>query len=368
LRNSPSPSVSPRTARPSRYPLAKGYLPLPWRERAGERGLHITNGDIAVERMRDGGLGGEHLPWRDVLHEGPVPITATLQELSTIRARYLAACGYGDELSIAAQFARRDALLSRHAEYEEVVLWFEHDLYDQLQVLQVLDWLGQQPQHVPVSLIVVGTYPGIDRFIGLGQLTPTQFVGLLDTRIPATRDHFEAARRAWAAFRQSTPVALAGLLATEAPFTYLPDAVLRLLEELPSVGNGLSLTERRALAIVAQGTERPGEIFSALQSLERRPFLGDWSFWRTLDGLTRGREPLLAVKGGQAFRRPPPDLEAPAFDSQRLALTRAGQEVLENRRDAVKLQTIDRWLGGTHLHANAVWRWDGEKQRLRAPS
>ncbi|MEK6209644.1 MAG: hypothetical protein AABM64_04590 [Pseudomonadota bacterium] len=47
--------------------------------------LHITNGDIAVERMRDGGLRGEYLPWRDALHEGPVPVTATLEELSAIR-------------------------------------------------------------------------------------------------------------------------------------------------------------------------------------------------------------------------------------------------------------------------------------------
>ncbi len=331
--------------------------------------LHITNGDIAVERMRDGGLRGEYLAWRDVLHEGPVPVTVSLEELSAIRARYLAECGYGDEASIAAQFTSRDALLSRYADYGEVVLWFEHDLYDQLQLLQVLDWLGQQPQRVPISLIVVGSYPGIDRFLGLGQLTPAQLVGLLDTRIPATGDHFGAVSWAWAAFRQSTPVALAGLLASEVPpLLYLRDAVLRLLEELPSAGNGLSLTERSALAIVAQGIERPGEIFSELQSLEQRPFLGDWSFWRTLDGLTRGPEPLLAMKGGQAFRHPPPELEAPAFDSQRLTLTRAGQEVLENRRDAVKLQTIDRWLGGTHLHSNAVWRWDGEKQRLISPS
>jgi hypothetical protein len=331
--------------------------------------LHITNGEIAVERMRDGGLRGEYLPWRDVLHEGPVPVTATLQELSAIRARYLAGCGYGEEALIAGQFSSRDAQLSRFADYEEVVLWFEHDLYDQLQLLQVLDRLGQQPNRVPISLIVVGTYPGIDRFIGLGQLTPAQFVGLLDTRIPATRVHFDAARKAWAAFRQSTPVALAGLLASEVLSQfYLRDAVLRLLEELPSSGNGLSRTERSALAIVAQGIERPGEIFSELQALEQRPFLGDWSFWRTLAALTRGPEPLLAVESSQAFLHPPQGPDGPAFDSQCLRLTRAGNEILENRRDAVKLQTIDRWLGGTHLLPDAVWRWDGEKRRLLAPS
>lgn len=74
--------------------------------------LHITNGDIAVERMRDGGLRGEYLPWHDVLHEGPVPVTATLQELSAIRARYLAGCDYAEEALIAGQFSSRTASAS----------------------------------------------------------------------------------------------------------------------------------------------------------------------------------------------------------------------------------------------------------------
>ena len=331
--------------------------------------LHITNGDIAVERMRDGRLRGEYLPWRDVLHDGPVPVTGSLEELSAIRVRYLAECGYGEEALIADQFRSRDALLARHAEFEEVVLWFEHDLYDQLQMLQVLDWLGRQAHRVPVSLIVVGTYPGIDRFIGLGQLSPAQLVGLLDTRIAASRDHFGAAREAWQAFRQPAPVALAGLLTFDvAPLGYLRDAVLRLLEELPSAENGLSLTERRTLAIVAQGVERPRRIFAEVQSLEQSPFLGDWSFWRTLAVLTCGPEPLLAVEGGRAFRHPPRDPDGPAFDDQRLKLTRVGHEVLENRRDAVRLKTFDKWLGGTHLVPGAVWRWDRENQCLIAPS
>src|SRR5688572_24949857 len=104
--------------------------------------LHITNGDVVVERMRDGGLPGEYLPWRDVLHEGPVPLTSSLADLSAIRARYLAACGYGDESALAADFINRDAMLSRHSGDGEIVLWFEHDLYDQLQLLQVLDSLS----------------------------------------------------------------------------------------------------------------------------------------------------------------------------------------------------------------------------------
>lgn len=327
--------------------------------------LHITNGDAAVERMRDGGLRGEYLPWRDVLHDGPVPQTDTMEELSAIRVRHLAASGFGEEALIAAQFANRDAQLSRYEWFEEVVCWFEHDLYDQLQLLQVLDWLGRQPKPAPVSLIVIGTYPGIDRFTGLGQLSSEQLVGLLDMRIPATPEHFAAAMEGWHAFRQPEPTGLAGLLVKDVPaLPYLRGAVLRLLEELPSVANGLSRTERAALGIVSQDISHPVGIFAELQSLEQRPWLGDWSFWKILGGLTQGAEPLLETADGRVFRHPPMQLDGAEFDAQELHLTRAGREVLENRRDALRLRPIDRWLGGTHLQRGAVWRWDEEKQKL----
>src|SRR6185436_19241378 len=197
--------------------------------------LHITNGDVVVERMRDGGLPGEYLPWRDVLHEGPVPLTSSLAELSLIRARFLAECGYGDETALAADFRNRDAMLSSDSGQDEIVLWFEHDLYDQLQLLQVLDGLAVRSPRAAVSLIVVGAYPGIVRFVGLGQLSAQQVVGLLDTRVPATAEHFDAASQAWSAFRQPTPVALAELLESNSRLLqYLGVAMQRLLEELPS--------------------------------------------------------------------------------------------------------------------------------------
>ena len=331
--------------------------------------LHITNGDVVVERMRDGGLPGEYLPWRDVLHEGPVPLTASLAELSSIRARYLAECGYGDQAALAADFRNRDALLSSGSSQDEIVLWFEHDLYDQLQLLQVLDGLAVRSPRAAVSLIIVGAYPGIVRFVGLGQLSAQQVVGLLDTRVPATAEHFDAASQAWSAFRQPNPVALAELLESNSRLLkYLGVALQRLLEELPSAENGLSRTERTALGAIAQGVEHPRAIFAELQAAEQHPFMGDWSFWRILDALTHGPEPLLTTAGENAFSYPPAGPDGFLFDTQRLRITLAGREVLENRRDAVKLRRIDRWLGGTHLLPDKVWRWDGENQRLLAPS
>src|SRR5690349_9951525 len=104
--------------------------------------LHITSGDAAVALMKRAGLSGDILAWRDVLHEGPTPAGLTLAELSEVRARFVADCGWRTFAEAQAEFRARDAALAQYGAHDEVVLWFEHDLYDQLQLLQLLDWFA----------------------------------------------------------------------------------------------------------------------------------------------------------------------------------------------------------------------------------
>ena len=54
--------------------------------------LHVTNGDSTTATMELAGLAGDLLPWRDVLHEGPVP-DLPQDELRRVRADYLATLG-----------------------------------------------------------------------------------------------------------------------------------------------------------------------------------------------------------------------------------------------------------------------------------
>jgi len=116
--------------------------------------LVITNGDAAGEVLRRTLPSAEVLPWRDVLHEGPVPFTDTLAELTPVRIEYLAGAGGGDLGAIEYELAARDRGLVMSAEFDRVVLWFEHDLYDQLQLLQILDWFAAHPRTEGTLLLV----------------------------------------------------------------------------------------------------------------------------------------------------------------------------------------------------------------------
>src|SRR5215210_4771094 len=161
--------------------------------------LHVTNGDCTTELLADTGLEGDLLAWRDVLHDGPVPAVGR-EELRAVRAAFLAGQGWTDELTAREDLRGRDERLAQAlAGGEPVVLWFEHDLYDQLQLLQILAGLPDRPQHV--ELICIGTFPRRPRFVGLGELEPDELAGLWPLRTAVTPEHVRAARAAWEVFR-----------------------------------------------------------------------------------------------------------------------------------------------------------------------
>jgi Domain of unknown function (DUF1835) len=302
----------------------------------------VTNGESAAGTLRQTGLGGTVLSWQDVLHEGPVPQGSRAQLLRT-RAGFLAECGWGSRSAILTSLEDRDRRLR---DAQQIVLWFEHDLYDQLQLVDALALL-HHARAVP-ELIVVDSF--------LGSLRTDELEALWPSRVAASPEALEEAVRAWDAFRASEPTALAGWDGEQLPF--LGGALRRLLEELPSVLDGLSRTERQALAAIAEGARTPPAAFVDSQRAEEAAFLGDSWFYRTLSELGRGRARLVETGDGEPLPVPPPLSDGTVFTQLELRLTSNGERVLRREADRVELLGVDRWLGGTHVTNQHLWRWD----------
>ena len=312
--------------------------------------LHLTNGDGVAVPLRQIGLGGDAFAWRDAYHEGPVR-SGERSRLIDARAAFLASCGWGAEDTIRGELLARDArLVGALLEGTEVVLWFEHDLYDQLQLVDVLALAGEtgfDPEQL--ELIEIGSFPGRPGFRGLGELNPPQLESLWAARRPVTDEDTAGAQLAWEAVRRGDPRGLAEV-ERDPPGSrpFLGAAFRRLLEELPGARDGLSRTERQLLRLLAEGPLLTGALFEASQDLEEAPFHGDVWVRRTLEGL-EGATPLVSLTDGSA------------------TITEAGRAVLAGEADRAELLGIDRWVGGTHLVAGAVWRWDVDAARLLAP-
>jgi hypothetical protein len=313
------------------------------------RTLHVTNGDATVPGLRGTGIAGTILTWRDALHEGPVPDVPDA-ELRAVRTRFLAGEDAAD-LGTEAEFAQRDGTLAEHRD-SDYVLWFEADLYDQLQIVQILAQLHELA--VPaerITLICIGEHLGIAHFGGLGELSSDQL-----SRLPAaagmtlTAPALAYAVRAWRALRAPEPSGLNDIAATPSPeLRFVAEAFDRLSREYPSTRDGLSLTERRILGALAHGPQSAGTAFTRAAARETRPFLGDsWCFDR-IQRLRDAPTPLLAT-----------DPPAGAVDFHaRVELTDAGRRVLDGQDDHVARNGIDRWIGGVHLSGHTVpWRWN----------
>ncbi len=298
--------------------------------------LHITNGDAVVYLFKKAGVVGTHVPWRDVLHEGPVPAGATLEQLSRVRGEYLASRGFGKPIKILHDFAARDAAFRRAVESPEVVLWFEHDLYDQLQLVQVLVELNAMSLDAgTVSLVQSDAY--------LGSMTAEELLALYPKRKTVTGAIFDQARIAWDALRAEEPSALLAVTQRDAhALPHLRGALRRLCQEYPWKDDGLSRSQRHALQAVAFGPTSADELFRRAQAREEAPFLGDLAFAAILRDLQSGPAPL--IEGEEGALEP----------------TARGRSTLAGGEDWLTAQPLDRWIGGAHLTTERAYRWDDD--------
>jgi hypothetical protein len=280
--------------------------------------LHITNGDCAVAVLSQA-VSGTFLPWRDVLHEGPVRAGLSLEELSHERAAFIASAGWGAAQKVHAEFQTRDAAFRRAGEHDELVLWFEHDLYDQLQLVQVLDGLAdlRGPQ---ISLVCEPEY--------LGSMQPERAAELFSLRNPLMRRHFQEAQDAWEAFRSSDPSRINP--GKPKALHFLGAALRRHLEEFPWTTDGLSRLERNLLQALRAGPLGFAEIFRQVR--EDPAYLGDAVLaWHLQRLQTEG----LVERHGERW-------------------TVTGRK---------RQQRLPRWLGGYEVKDESA-RWDPASGRL----
>lgn len=313
--------------------------------------LHITNGSVVAGLLRALGLKGDLISWDDLLHEGPVQAGLSVAALRGSRAAFLARCGSGEAGQIAQQLQSRDEAVIGASRHDEVVLWFEHDLYDQLQLLQVLNTLpnGGRPR---ITAVAPEGY--------LGNHSPAHLATLFTRRREVDAADRATARTAWAAFRSSDPRALADAIPHLGALPHLPAAMRRHLQQFPSVSNGLSRTEAQALAAIAGGAARVADVYvQSHHEREEAIFMGDTGFLIHIRGLVESPNPLVIV-----VRRHAPSGSLALEDT--VALTEDGERVLEGTADRVRLCGIDRWLGGVHLSGRGpMWRWDEAARTIR---
>ena len=324
------------------------------------RFLHVANGTCTTSVIRAAGIPGLRSQWADLLNEGPVPGGLTDEELVAVRERFLAGPDANLEDEHENSLRTWRAAIDRHESYDEMILWFEHDLFDQLNVIQLLTRIrGRVPAAKTVSLVCIGSFPGRPAFKGLGELAPDELASLVETRRPVSEAQYALAARAWNAFRAADPEDLDRLWRTDLQtLPFLSAALRRFLEEYPWTRDGLSRSERRLLELADPGPTGLIAAFPRMQEGEKAYFITDGSILSLVETFSRTTPALLtydaaASTAGHVLRGA-------------VSITNAGREVLAGRLDRIASCGLDRWYGGVHLQGNGpMWRWDDQAERIR---
>ncbi|MBV8840310.1 MAG: hypothetical protein JO000_27555 [Alphaproteobacteria bacterium] len=327
--------------------------------------LHVRCGHDLQEPLREAGFCGDY--YVDVypyiigpVREGP----GSLEQ----RARHIVDC-YGDQFAPPLEYEPqlrslqdKERELHASADYARVVLWFEHDVTDQLSLIHLLGHYAIHRRPARLELISISDFPGAGRFTGLGELPPEALRLLWMTRKPVSAAQLRLGLDAWRALANPDPRPLAAIMRSATPtLPLLAPALHRHLRELPSSTNGLSLTEAMALTLMAQPLARWGgvvnlaKIYAAMHSdIDPLPGQGDLHVRDRVLNMEGARARVFARHAGvgrDGNARPP--------WTDALSITELGRAVLKGEVDFMSLTPPSRWVGGAQIGAGMPdWRWD----------
>lgn len=292
--------------------------------------LHITNGDASVSLFKAANVKGDFLPWRDVLHLGPVVETDSIKQLSTLRAQFLSYLGWGQFQKLLSDFEARDAKLDLAFEYDHIYLWFEHDLYDQLQLIQILEWLyGQDALIQKTKLIQADHYIGYHR--------PSQVPELFNLAKPITNEQVSIAVKVFTMFKRGEASKIMQLKESDLKLLpYLSSAIIRLLDELPNDNTGCTQTEYSILELIGDGFQTKQTLFKAYCKKEPVLFHGDMGFFHILEQM-RLDSPNLVEKNELGYM-----------------LSEVGHQVLNESKKWERQYTMLTWLGGLNISGHEI--------------
>jgi hypothetical protein len=310
----------------------------------------VRCGSDIQEGLKHAGISGEFVEFSDAYCQGPVPRS---DDLLSVRASFLARYGLPFEDARRRLGAELDELDATRAR-PRVVLWFEHDSYDQLILARILAFYGEHGAPEALELVCIDGFPAVDRFHGLGQLSPVALRMLWDDRRAVDAPLLTLGARTWDALRDPDPSGLLDVVTSSGPLPQLGNAVRRHLQELPWMSDGLSLTQRLTLQLLVEGPTTAGQLFRRL-TLEAEPlvYLGNTMYWVVLDELLNARRPAIGVDEGPRGEQ---------WRERMVSLTTVGQQLLGETLDWMDCGPAERWVGGVRMHSEeACWRWHPER-------
>ena len=289
--------------------------------------LHITNGDAFTSKLQSLNLKGDIITWREMLCEGKTLCAVGSESFWKTRFEFLNKNYKISKSWFVEKTLKEYRSLCNHKQQDHIVLWFEYDLFCQINMLAVLSWLKTHRRHAEISLVCSGNEDETDKFFGLNELGNEKLLQLYENRINLTQDDIEFADYVWQLYCSDNPIRLEHVVSQEGfQFDYLSDALKVHLKRFPTIRNGLNELENRVLSTAeSQKPKTRKELLANLLTNQGFYGFGDTQYERIITSL----KPLFT-----------------SFNPVRL--TKKGMEVLNNETNYYsQIRDNQLYLGGS---------------------
>ncbi|MBT8318444.1 MAG: DUF1835 domain-containing protein [Lutibacter sp.] len=227
--------------------------------------IHVLNGDSTAQVLEKSKIEGDVIIWREMLCEGPVHKSVGSDEFWINRYSF-----FEEELRISRleyydTTIKEIVKLEDLSGYEEVVLWFEYDLFCQVNLMALCTYLlANYVKKANYYLICTGEVKGKNKLQSLTDFKPSGFETLYETKIALSKTNLEFAKESWELYVENDFKKLDEFnFNKSAKFKYLQAAINQHLLLFPSK-NGLNQISTKIFEILKSNALSKEEIINTL--------------------------------------------------------------------------------------------------------
>lgn len=250
--------------------------------------LHILNGDSTLSKFQNAGIDGDTYVWNEVLSDGPVDPDFASQSFWNRREKFMSK---EFELTEGQYFEKGQQPFEKMAnniqQYDEVVLWFEYDLFCQINMIALMHWLGSLHNLGNASLICAGKIDDSGRLYALGEIDTKSYLKLYENRLKLGSREFSYATDVYETFSSTSPDDLfTFVLMPFAELPYLPQALESHFRRFPSKQTGLTEIERQFVHFIQEGENDKKKLVGKMLRWQKHQGFGDLQYFNILERMS----------------------------------------------------------------------------------
>lgn len=227
--------------------------------------IHVLNGDSTAQILDKSNIDGDIVVWREMLCEGPLHTNVGSDEFWGNRYTFFENEIGVERLEYFDKTIKEIVKLEDVSNYNEVVLWFEFDLFCQVNLLALCTYLlSNYVKKANYFLVCTGKKEGKDKLQPLSNYSPEDYKNLYKNKILLSKANLEYAKQCWNVYVKNDFEELKNFNFNQSSkFEYLQLAMNQHLNSFPSK-NGFNQIENKILETINSNPLSDSEIVKNL--------------------------------------------------------------------------------------------------------